>query len=396
MRLRIVGLRLRQRLRRGRDRGNRRPQLVRDVGHEAAPHRLVAFERRHVAQDPDGDRARSGRKRSHSQLPGHLVLSAHHRVGRSPPRDRLLERAEEGTVSEDLDERSSSRVRRSGHGPKAAVRVDHPVLRVDDGDAVGKRLENRFREPVLSLDPGHGFQERTLHAGQRRGQLQDLGRTALGRLPREVSARDRERRVRDVADRAREPGDGDAPHEDEQRAGGEHGAAEDPLVLGLDLAEIAQADRHAQHGRVRATRAERAGQVEEVGLERGRVPDRRPVARRPGGDDFRTARVVLHPGHFGPGDVGVVQHAAVGGDDGDPRPQEAGSAAHELRQRACFAEPWLDLFGEEVDLAAEPVTGAVLDGAVRDGDRDRGESEREPQREQREQKVQAEGEAHGS
>ena len=222
---------------------------MRDVGDEAAAHGLVAFERRHVAQDPDGGRARSGRERPHRQLPGHLVFAPHDRVRRSPARDRLFERCEERAVSENLDEWPSGRVGSRSHGPEAPVRVDHPVLRVDDDDAVGKRLEDRVRETVLSFDARHRFEQRALHAAERGRQLEDLGGTALGCLPCEISAGDGEGRIGDLPDWTREAGDRDASDDDEQRAGREHGAAEDPLVLGLDLAQLRERDRQAEHGR---------------------------------------------------------------------------------------------------------------------------------------------------
>ena len=126
------------------------------------------------------------------------------------------------------------------------------------------------------------------------------------------------------------------------------------------------------------------------------MPDRCPVSGRTGRDDLRTAGVILHLRHLRQGDVGVVEHAAVGADDRDPDAKEPGSAPYEIHQAGRVAEARPDLFGEEVDLASEPVTRAVLDGAVRDADGDPGQRESERERQKREQEVQTGGETHGS
>ena len=127
---------------------------MRDVGHEAPAHGLVLFESRHVAENPDGRGARAWRQGSDGELPRDFALTPHDRVGRRPVHDCLFKGGEESLLPQDLDERSPRRVRRAGHRAESPVRVDHPVVRIDDHDTVGEGLENGVREPPLSFDPG--------------------------------------------------------------------------------------------------------------------------------------------------------------------------------------------------------------------------------------------------
>jgi hypothetical protein len=94
--------------------------------------------------------------------------------------------------------------------------------------------------------------------------------------------------------------------------------------------------------------------------------------------------VVLHPGDFGQRDVGIVEHAAVGVDDCDPHPEKPGSPPHELVEPCRVGKARLDLAGEEVDLTSEAITRAILDGPVGDSAGDRGQADRENEREQSE------------
>ena len=317
-----VGIAVGQRLRRGGDRGDRRPQLVRDVADERAPHRLGALEARHVAQHADGGGAVALRQRGHAHLPDELVREVHGLLGGLPRPHRRLEAVVERPLAQHLVDAAAGRRRDPRHLREAAVALEHAQLRVHDDEPVRQPLEDHRGQPPLGLRALDGLVQRALHALHRAAEQLHLLAAARRQVAREVARGHGRGRARQLGDRLGEAARGARADQEEQQADADDRAAHRPEVAELDLSEPRRRDGQAQHAAVRQP----ARDVQHRLLLGRRQPARDAAPGGDGGADLLAAGVVLHARDVGRQQVGVVQDAPVRGDEGD--------AAIEGRRRA--------------------------------------------------------------
>ncbi len=258
-------------------------ELVRDVRHEPAPHRLRVLALRDVADDADrrglagGAAVRDGADRDLEDLLGReLAPEAEDRRRRRglrrAVRDPGLEEAEGVRVPDEVDE---SGARGSGgdveEGERGRVRVEEREGAVHDEEADGDLLEDGPREEARLLAALALGRDEAREPGEREEDFLRLLRSAGGRLGVAAGGRLRHARA-DALEVARvalpDERDDDGHHE----AGEEGDLQERPPERLLEGVEVVLADREADvpDGRLRV--ADPPGDVDE------RREDRRGLA----------------------------------------------------------------------------------------------------------------------
>ncbi len=202
-RLRLVGRALGQSLRGGRDRRDRRTELVRHVPDEGAPHGLGLFQPRHVSQDADGGGPMPAGQWRDRDLPDAVVGKPHGPLRGLPCPHGRLEAFVEGFLPQQLVDAAPGRRGHPRHDREAVVRLEDPQLRVDDDEPVGQRLEDHCGEPPLAFRPLERGVERVLHALDGRGEHLHFLAAGTRQVAGEVSRGDRRGAARQIGDRLR-------------------------------------------------------------------------------------------------------------------------------------------------------------------------------------------------
>ncbi len=381
-RLRPVRRALGERLRRGRNRRDRRPQLVRDVADERPPHRFGLLEPRHVAQHPHRRRPVAVRKGHDGDLPDAVVGQPHDPVGRFAGPCGRLEAIVEGLLAQELVDAAAGRRRHSGHGGEAFVGLQDPELRVHDHESIGQGLEDHGGQPPLALRALEGHVERILHPLNGPGQELDLLAAGARQVASEVAGRDRRGALRELGDRLGEPaGSGRADQEQSQARRGDrqtHG----PEVAELDLAQAGLGDRQPQHAAVREPSRD---------VEHGPLLGRRNAPRASGAGRDRLAHflapgVVLHRRHVGGQQVRVVEDPPVRRDVRHATLELLRGRAEEVVAPGVRHVPAREIFRQVLELAPEPLGHPLGHRAADDGvgdEHEHGDRRRRQDREER-------------
>ena len=361
-----IGAVVEQRLDVAADRGQRRAQLVRDVGHEVAPHAICLAQLGDVVQDQHrAARAfadttgalRAMMLRSDSR--GSDQLEARGGAageGRAEPRGDIR-------VANDLEiVPAFDRALEPQHPPRRGVhQLDAPLL-VDDQDAFDHPAEDGFHPGPIRLEIDRAAPELAHRVVQRAGDDADL----VGARSRATAARDRRRHS--VARPRRSPGDGGSGRSTRPRPGpapppGRRRTRPGPtrrtaascslmLVSGSDEPDfgderrvgVADADRDVEH---------RGGQAWCCSAGRCRGP-RRATATISG-----RVRVVLERSQRRRIELRIADDRAVGGDERDPR-------VHQATERVGFGVELLGrrgaAMGERLGGQARFVDESGLDG----------------------------------
>jgi hypothetical protein len=297
------------------DRGQRRTQLVRHVGHELLAQTLESLEARDVEQQDErastADRHRAQLERT---LGARKVHDGRHRGlaverrGHVPHHDRLAHRLLEACaprVVAQVEDRACRVVRQV----QAAVGPDEQQPLAHAGD-------DRSQDLALALELGEPLDLSLAQPTQPARETLDLGARARHRGDdRNVRGRARALDRRGQAlDRPREPAHApvpDAQDDEHRRADGEPergvGGSDDRVQLGERERQAHVADRIDAAGHARAV---------EVGyVGRARVPDRAPEAGRARARDLRTVEMVLELGQPLGRDGRISEHPPVLRDD---------------------------------------------------------------------------------
>ncbi len=303
LRRRVAGL---QGLRVAADDGQRRLQLVRDVGDEVPPHRLQALEVGDVVEHEDGAalvqrvpgeqdrpvpdlRVHAGAHASRERAVHHLARGA--RAEQLPDGRRRLLRAD-----------AQQRARRRVHGRDRAARVT-------GHDPLDHRADQRRHLRALALQLGEAGREGLVHRLQGAGQLADLVAAADVEV-RVLAAGDRLRRVAQPHER---PGDVHREPERQDRGAEDRddGAEADGALRAVhDLVHLRQRRAHARDA-AREAHGDLHLAAPGGGAEARVHAD--PGLERP--PDLGPAGMVLERAELVGGEVGVGDDAAVGRDD---------------------------------------------------------------------------------
>ena len=335
----VVGRRVafRQRFDAAANRGERRPQLVRDVCDEVAPDLIGAPQLGDVVQHDDdamlggAGRGRRGGHDRPQRVPGRRELQRRRRPAEQDRRDDLRDRRQPDRFHVWTADRHLVELQ---HLPRGGIHELQPRLRIDDDDALDHAGEDRFHPRAvarlpreLTADLLHRVVERARHrtelvvavAEMRRRQV--AARVAVGDAGDEPHA---------PADpRGEQPGDRDAADEREAKRGERR--RQDGLQLVADVGERQRhahvADRRMPHGH---------GHVQHVDVQRIAVPPRAADSVGARLRDLRPLRVVLHAAHALERFRGVAEDASVERDEGDARPDQRADPIRflvELRHR---------------------------------------------------------------
>ena len=244
---RAVPQRLHQRL----DRGERRAQLVRDVGDEVAPRRLQPSQLGQVVQHQQRQRlghaphrggggAQRPAPRAELDLGGPRPVVAQHPVDQ---RGQLV-------VARDRDERPAEHVvlgRRAEQPLRRAIGQDDPAVRVDHQQAVPHRLQDGRQLAALLRDERDRLLQLVGHPVERPPELPDLVGRARPAAQVEPPGGHRAGERPQVVDRPR-----DVARQQERQAhrqeATDRDAAEDHVAQAAELRiDLPQVPRHAGH-----------------------------------------------------------------------------------------------------------------------------------------------------
>ena len=322
------------------DGGDRRLELVGDVGDEVAPHRLEPLEARHVVEHDDGAHVVSVvvpvQQRAVGLEVALLRPDAHHDVGlhRTVAVQRLRHHVLEVGVADDLLDRLA--LGRRGIGVQEArggrVHGDHPLVDVDGEHALDHAGEHRLALVALVGEPAQLVVQLCGHLVDALGHRRELLDARHGQLVREVPGRqalgadlDRAHLSADAPGHVQADDRGD--HRDDDRT---HGDA--PVEGGERVVHAGERDGRAHDGREAAVLGDGHGDVHHLLPQRPAVPDRPARLPLEGRPDLGTGGVALHLQRVG---VRVGQDFAsagsrtVHGDERDARSRRLAQPLHE-------------------------------------------------------------------
>ena len=302
-------------------RGQRRPQLVRDVGDEIAPDLIGAAEIGDVVQHHDdaaraaaGIRWRGARRQDPRRIARRRQLHERRRAAGERLGDQRLDRR----VPDDLDVMAADRqVVEPQHLPGRVVGELEPALRIDDDDALdhpgqdGRRssaVARQLRDPHGEV--GDGLVERP-------GDGAELVVAVLEPARGEVAVTVAPRRIGDAAHPMSEPPrDHECHHDRGGQCQAERRQRRDENRLRL-VAGVGERKRQADERDLRVADARR--DVQHVDAERRAVPLGASDAVGGGRRDFRTRQVILEVGQRVDRLRGIAQHPSVRGNQRHPR-----------------------------------------------------------------------------
>ena len=183
-----------QRLREAADRGERRAQLVRDVGHEVAAHALEPADLGHVVEHGDDAEQRALAREAH-RVHLELAAAAGRRAGSRAPRARRCARPRASAAST-----STRRITSSAGGPRP--RPTNPNSSRSRGFARITRCSRRATSTPSTMPGEHGVEPRLLVVRLREPPAQLLGHVVdRARDRAELVARAPRQALREVARR---------------------------------------------------------------------------------------------------------------------------------------------------------------------------------------------------